>query len=58
MDVAATSTVSDVAVHNFTGLGLLTDGSGAARSLVRSVATGVGNNLTVELNAPSPPAGS
>ncbi len=46
-DVSATSSVSDVDLYNYTNLGALD------RPIVNSVATAVGNNKSISVNAPS-----
>jgi hypothetical protein len=47
-DVTAASTVTNVSVSNYTGLGLLD------RPLVNSAATAVGNNLSISVGVPPP----
>jgi len=47
MDVSAISMVSDVSLNNYTNLGVLD------RPIVSSVATAVGNNLSINVGAPS-----
>ena len=53
-NVTASSRVSDVTVSNYTNLGNLAnlDGSSGKRPLVSSVATAVGNNLSIKVGGP------
>lgn len=50
MDVSATSIVSNVSLNNYNSLGMLD------RPIVSSVATAVGNNLSINVGAPDPVA--